>query len=821
MRVIASVQAKRSSSRGLVHYIAHSKTDPNKEPNVRELFNEYSDQTNVKKSNEFLKNGTSRRRPSNDELHHLVISLKVEDYDKLGTSEKEKQNSLKQITRHALCKLKDKIGAERLAWAAGIHRNTNNPHVHIAINKTYFDKNMDKKQLKKIPRSLLPHYEKENGERNFNPGILITEATKKMDEILLEKKQNKSTQRSKKQAEKNPAEETLQNAKIQEERDILAQAILAKFYLEKSKENLKSLENHGDKRRFKITDKITNRRRKMSLFDLERLATREAASQIKKLGITDPIKKDELKKTLVESEMQKNADGIKRIKTILRELVARENQTLRRHEKTYNKTKPLAKNIRQKYRKENTKLPVPNLNSEDLEMMQTASLDKKDIRVLNYFERVRTELARERSIPTRTKEQISRLKAKQIISNLKVVSLEKQSKDFEQRKRNFSFEIGGETWSLAKVDTFTQKQQDDDQKITKKISKVLKRSGLVSNKEKQPNLSEIKTQILEKLDGKGEQIIHDLKSEKLILKTLDKFCNDDTNPEKEKIPAEFTPAELEMIEAFAFELKDKELYQETWTRQKQFIEQATSKDETQKESFEKLKQKTIAGRILAREVISGIELARSKEELEIFEKHKRFQKYEVTDKKTGESKFISLRQVEFDFRGSVLDQTIAYFIENREIRRTRHKIEKSIKENHSELIDNLKSARDFYRNSKKETQDYKTKSFFRKANYTHPPLFTPKELLTIELRIKLTEKKSETKKLQNILDSADHSEAKNLSAILNIFASEKEVFKDVEQKNDERNQQTDKTQNLKEKTHFENQGNLEINQQNHTLERGR
>ena len=56
MKIIASVQSKSSSSRGLIHYIAHSKTDAMREPQARELFNEYSDRLTVEKSNEFLKN---------------------------------------------------------------------------------------------------------------------------------------------------------------------------------------------------------------------------------------------------------------------------------------------------------------------------------------------------------------------------------------------------------------------------------------------------------------------------------------------------------------------------------------------------------------------------------------------------------------------------------------------------------------------------------------------------------------------------------------------------------------------------------------------
>lgn len=54
MKIIAAVQSKSSSSRGLLHYIAHSKIDAVKEPSQREIFNEYADDLDVKKANSFL-----------------------------------------------------------------------------------------------------------------------------------------------------------------------------------------------------------------------------------------------------------------------------------------------------------------------------------------------------------------------------------------------------------------------------------------------------------------------------------------------------------------------------------------------------------------------------------------------------------------------------------------------------------------------------------------------------------------------------------------------------------------------------------------------
>lgn len=173
------------------------------------------------------------------------------------------------------------------------------------------------------------------------------------------------------------------------------------------------------------------------------------------------------------------------------------------------------------------------------------------------------------------------------------------------------------------------------------------------------------------------------------------------------------------------------------------------------EAYPESKQNTIIGRAVAREIMCEAEAARAKEELALFQKNKNFQKFEVVNEKTNEAKFVCLKEVEFDSRGSILDQTLEYFIENREKRRTRHKIEKQVKEKTVELKENLKAAQSLFRVAAAETGDYKQKSFFGAVKYTRAPVFTPKELIALELRTKQTENKSEAVKLQKILASAD------------------------------------------------------------------
>lgn len=794
MRIVASVQAKRSSSRGLVHYIAHSKIDAVREQSGREIFNEYSDKATVEKASALLKKDVGAKRPTNDELHHLVLSFLPGDYERLGKDEKERQKSLKEIARHTMRQFEKEIGADKLSWAAGVHRNTDNPHVHIAIQKEYFDKNLEKQSLNKIPVNLLPHYEKNVAEKDFKPGSLLEAANQKLDEILLEKTRQISRQHHEQTQSADKSQGKSQNSNRREhppdsksnpenerEREILARAVLAKFYLEKTRENLESLENHGDKRRFKIFDEISKQNRKMSLFDLERRAEKQANRIIKKKNVTDAAIKDELRKKLVEADLQKNADGIKRIKTILHNLIVKENRELRKRESDYQKTKALAEKIRSKYKGENKILPVPDLTPEELEVLQSGSLDKKDVRAANYFEKVRKELSKERRLPTRTDDQLARLKGKKIFMDLKIQIQEKQLKNFNDHKRAFPVEIDGKKWTLATVDSLIEKKKQVGEKIIGKVGKILGKIGLIEQKVSLAKLEETKAAIAEKLNEKNERMAGDLAGEKSILKSLDEFYKNDTNPEKENLPAKFTAAELAEVESFAFELKLPDVYRENWEQQTQLIENAQGFGKNGDGAKNESKQNLIAGRAVAREILTEIEVARCKEEYQEFKKHRDFQKFEVTDRKTGEAKFVSLADVRFDSRGSLFDQTLEYFLENREKRRTRNALEKLVKEKGSQLKENLKSAKDLSKVACEIAGDYKTKSFFGAARYLYTPIFTPKELMTVELRFNQTTVKSEAAHLKKILDSVDGSKARNLPAILEGFAAEKESTKTLEQ----------------------------------------
>lgn len=773
MRIIVSIQAKRESSRGLVHYIAHSKTDSAKEQKTRELFTEYSDRVSVEAANDFLKTGVEKKRSDNSQLHHIVISLKSDDFEKLGIDEAERQHSLKLVTRNVLEKLAESIGAEKLSWTAGIHRNTENPHVHIAIQKEYFDKNLEKKLLSKLPASLLPQYQNSGETRVFVPGKLIDAAETKLEEIIKSKQNERDHSLQTIQAafnQNNPSESDRKDQKDQKEREILAQAILAKYHLEKSRDNLDSLENHGDKRRFKINDAISGQTRSMSLFDLERRAEKNANQNQKLKNIRDPKKRDDEIARLVAVEMSQNLDGIKRIKTILHNLIIKEHRNLKALEATYNELKPHAEKIRLQYRREKAKLPIPNLTPDEIETLQTQSIEKGDVRTSEYFERVRHAVSVELGIPTRSVEEIAKLKASQVISGLKVLSHEKQIAEFWNRKRSTQFEIDGKKWSLAKLDAIAQEKAKSNKTIVGKVSDLFSKVGLMKSGNETEKLEEIRNQILIKLDEKFEEMSTGGKREKAIQKMLNGFAEKDTNPEKGTIKPSFTAFDLAETERLSFDLRLTEIYRDNFEEQKALVANFSGTQTTDKTASRI--NKIISGRAVARELLCEIELARSKEALAKFKQFKIFHKFEIKNPKAETPQFVSLKEVEFDSSGSIFDQTLEYFIENLDKRQARKEIEKLVELKETELKADVVVAKNMLNAAAEETMNYKSRTIFGSLKYHVEPIFTPQELLTLELRIAETENRREATKLQNILEVFDYSKAKNLAAILEDISVE-------------------------------------------------
>lgn len=802
MRIIVSVQSKRGSSRGLVHYLSHSKIDTSKELlGGRQLFNDYSEAIDVKKANIFLKTGTSSKRPSNEELHHIVISLKPEDYEKLGADEKERLGSLKEITRYAMKRFEESIGAQALTWAGSIHRNTKNPHVHIALQKQFFDREFEKRDLAKIPRECLPHYERTGIEKIFSSGVLISAASEKLDEIVIEKSKTMEARlhaaeeqtHSKKETEaeqnigkengsKLVSKESISDLINIHERDVLARSLIAKYFLDESEKKLESIAKNGHKRRFLIFDTVTNQKRRMSLVDFERRADDAAASELRRLKISDGSGVAELKKHFLDAEFNQNAVGIKRIRTILFKTASREERIRQQREEEYKLIGSEEQKIRSAFRRENRMLPTPSLTKDELDMLQDAGVANSDVRSVNYLERVRSELVGAGKILPRNQEDIQRLKASRMLADLKCRLKDQDLRAFAEKRHSLDIVVGPERWSLAKLDRIAENSLKTST-LSDRISSIFLNKAAGETEDTRLPYTEIKRTIIERLENEKERLVSELKQAKTTAKILENLYSNDPDHEKYNIAAKFNAEQLAETEAIAFRLKLPEVYRQNWVEQKAFImsgaaeAKASNKESISglriSKSSESAEQSVVAGRAIAREIVCEMELMKTTEVFRKFKKNSRLHKFELADDKNGGSKFVSLAEVEIRQRGSIFDQALDYLLENRERRQTRHLLQTLIKEKEKDLKREMLSVKEMVAMTSKETVEFKKSSLFGPLTYTYPAILTPHETIAVEIRINRTDNPVEARKLQALLDAREVTATGGLPQILMLFSSEK------------------------------------------------
>ncbi len=761
MRIVASVQAKRGSSRGLVHYIAHSKLDSEREPeNVRELFNAFADSLSVTSANNSLRIGIAKGRPSNDELHHLVLSFRPDDYRKLGKDKKQRSHGLKEVTREAMNRLETALSADRLSWAAAVHLNTNNPHVHIALQKQYSMKDLEREALAKIPHEALPHFEVRGREKVLIPGILIEAATEKMDHLIarnLEQTQTRGKNRPLHESRSTSTtvsereRDSEAGQKLRDERDTLRRGIIAEYELRRIESRITALTDHGDKMRFLVSDPVSGRKRRFSLRDLEQLG-----------AVAEP---DAL--TLPERQ----------VRTILLKMLGKEEAEKERIQSNAGDTIREADRVRSRYRKMGRKLPVPSFTKDELDKLQEYCMDAADIRRFSYLEGVRSELERSAEIEPRSRGDLRRITAQKTISDLRIKGLEKDQKDFIDRKYYRPVDVGGRQISLAQLD---REEKAPRNPISSLFDNFKQMASLWSEKErdstKKTDSERLRKSILRALDEQTAGIEREVKAERNITKLFEKILNAD--PEKTAEEPLYSSEQLAEIDALSLRLKLRPAYEKIWDEQRTLIESAASDSPAARKllrssteaSLSDYKTLIIAGRALAREIVANAEFKRAKDGLRTFTESKRFHKFAIADKDAGSVEFVSLHDVDLPTRGSLLDRALDEIFEGKQHRSLRRTVISLVKEKEQELKQEAAAAKDIMASASQNAFEFKQFSLFGLASETsYQPIFTSSEIRSLEIRAANTRDPKEAARLRTVLESASDQPARSLKEILRDF----------------------------------------------------
>jgi hypothetical protein len=159
MRVVVSVKPTPGGGQTsqAVRYIAYSERNEareGKEP--RQLFSAKEGSLSFWKAERVLTEG---RAPAKDEVTHITVSFHEEDFQRLGHDEASRQHALKEVSREAVSEIAGELRAGDLRWVAGIHRNTDHPHLHLLFHRGYLDRETGReKSLSRLPEKMLAHW---------------------------------------------------------------------------------------------------------------------------------------------------------------------------------------------------------------------------------------------------------------------------------------------------------------------------------------------------------------------------------------------------------------------------------------------------------------------------------------------------------------------------------------------------------------------------------------------------------------------------------------------------------------------------------------
>lgn len=757
MRIVASVQPKRGSSRGLVHYIAHSKLDVEREPDKgREIFNAFADELSVKSANNSIKVGMAKGRPSNDQLHHLVLSLRPDDYRKLGSDDKQRRRGLKEATRAAMHQLEIALGADRLYWVAAVHRNTENPHVHIAIQKQFFTQHMEREMLAKFPREALPHFETSNGQKVFAPGFLIEASAETIElmtatysEHMLASEQGRDSMPH--TSRKNVKEGGLPSSqKTSKESEILGRATIAEFELLRINSKIKTLVDHGQKMRFPVADPVTGQKRRLSLHDIEH--------------------------RYVDTQSEHKTASERQIKTILLKMLGKEEVLKEQVQHQSAETMTDAIRIRANYRKQDRKLPTPFLTKEEIDRLQEYCLEAADIRRFSYLEGVRSELENSGKIEPRDAVDFHKMAARKTVSELVVQRIERDRGEFNYKRFYRVVNIRDRRLSLAQLDRETRATSQASSLVGKLKNRASQIIGKDVPGENEP--AGLKSEMLNQLDEESKAIEIDLSAEKRRLKIIEKVSKKD--PGSASTKPVHSIEQMSEIEALALRLRLKPVYDESWTEQRTLIESATNdapavtrlQRKGPQPNLIELKTKTIGGRALAREIVAKVHLQKAKEDLKAFTKSGKFHKFRIVDKESSSVDFVSMNDLEGSLRGSTIDRAVRQLFESRSHRDLRREVSSLVKAREHQLRSDVAGAKEIMSSAMNHASEFKRTSFLGlRAEPSYQPLFTSSEIRLLEMRVSSTRNSKEARHLRAVLDSVKDQTMHSLKDMLQEFIS--------------------------------------------------
>jgi hypothetical protein len=676
--------------------------------------------------------------PDKEDLLHIAVSFRNEDYEQLGGTYAERKEHLIEVVREGVAGMRDDLRAKELRWVAGIHLNTDNPHAHILISKEVVDRGKEKpRRLDRIPKQLLAHREvgadgiarpvegrigghfvaaldrqiervREDKER-ANKSERVHGDVKGLKEWFRSEIKARDTDGSWNAPEKNERQ-------TRRDRVILGDALEKSLRLEFATLAYERAKEHGETFRFSARDESTKGERKISDADVQRRADARGARASSELNLRTSDARRQVRQEVAERDVERHQPTLAALHTKLGKLEKKLEGELSAARLDHVSASALAQGIEQRYAASGEGPPAPLIARDTLAKLQEQAVSLTLADRVESLERLREALSAEHGQPVRDDREAARLAAQAFTARTEVAARQERTDRFDQTRHLRRWEVGGERWSLGDLDRQIARQSDEARFFGKYHFHIIPSERRAAGIEVE-RLGAIRQELIEKIgDRRGELRVETAEARKLV-EVLD------TAYEREAAsrsgdgrlmpPPQFTREELTRIEANAEVTRDAGLLKRL-------------------DGFEKhsLTPERRLGRAVAREVMAEVAYRESAKQLAAFKEKGHVQPL-VIERSDGR---LSVHQLKETWPHSLVERMLRPLVEKPADRETRVAIETAASNSHSRLVSGHQKNSAYLQANHELVEALRMEVNGRSADKSEQaPEFTARESISLEI----------------------------------------------------------------------------------------
>ncbi|MFP5265193.1 MAG: relaxase/mobilization nuclease domain-containing protein [Blastocatellia bacterium] len=749
MRAVVAI--KSTSDQGVARatrYISERDRNPEREgTGPRPLFSDKEDTLTYRGADRLLSGG--RGTPDKADLIHIAVSFRQDDYERLGATEEERKDQLREVAREAMSEIRADLRAKEMHWVVGIHLNTDHPHIHILISKEVKDLVTGKsRRMGRIPKELLPYSEaRADGISRPAEGRIGSHFVAALDHhterarvpveraIKLEHGHTETKELRRwihdevgaRRAAKSwgTTEKTADDSQVRHDRFLLGEAVEISLGREYATLDYERALRHGETFRFRARDESTGAVRQISEYDVRRRADARGSRAADEQDLRTSVERQEMRQQVAGLDVAQHSATISELRKVRGRLLDKLEKDLGRANLEHTQAGARAQSVRQKYAAHGQEAPSPIIARDKLNDLQEQAISHGLADRAEMLEQLRVTLGVENGQPTRNDQEAARLRAQLFTAQTEFRARIERADRFDQARHLRRWEVGGERWSLTDLDRLIEWQTDQARVVGRYEYHLDPRARKAASHEA-ARLLAVRDDVVKRIDERRGELQKETEAARKLVEVLTRIHDSEAaNHAREgrAMPEpEFTREELRRIEANVEVTRDAGLL-----RQLDGFERSSSERYSRSERV--VAQERL-GRAVAREILAEIAHSESIERLSSFNERGDVQPL-VIESNDGH---ISVHRLKETRPHSVVERALRPFIEKPAARETRHAIEAASANSQARIVADYEKSFTYLEVAREIADNLRAEARQQGIDQAQlAPAFTPKERIDLEI----------------------------------------------------------------------------------------